>query len=62
MYCHHCEHRWTYFMNKPEKEVKCPKCGKKSTTKGQLVLINIKLLKKDEDPRSFMNRLHANVS
>ena len=49
-------------MNMPEKKVKCPKCGNKSTTKGQLVLINIKLLKKDEDPRSFMNRLHANVS
>jgi len=57
MRCNSCGYAWTYFMKEKVHEVKCPNCKKKVCAKGQLVLINNKLLKEVEDAMQFCNKL-----
>ena len=59
MHCKYCDYRWTYCLTKIVKNVICPNCKKKvAIEKGHLILISNKLLKKDEDPRTFMERTY----
>jgi len=59
MHCKYCNYRWTYFLTKIVKKVICPNCKKKvAIEKGNLILISNKLLKNNEDPRTFMERTY----